>query len=138
MAFDYSGLFSTATDLIAQFGRDVSLVLPPQTPADSSKPFGARQTPAVATDDITLTGIKAVFLSPEESDRTGQILEALGGGQNVQETQARVLVAASSLGTNRLDLRWRVVDGDRRLEIVRVEPVQPGGTLLYYDLLVNL
>lgn len=138
MAFDYSGLVSTAEELIALFGRDVSLVLPPQQPADPAKPWAGRQDEATATDDVTLTGVRAAFLEPREEDRQGQFIETTSDRQAVENVTARVLVAATSLGSHRLDNRWRVVDGARRLEILRAVPVQPGPTLIYYDLLVEL
>lgn len=144
MAFDYSDLAATATTLIADFGRDVTLRLQPQQPADSAKPWDDAQAPAVATDDVTLDGVKAAFLDPAEEDRQGQTVEVV---------RARVLVAATSLieevpgagcpddttqVTHDLDQRWQVVDGARAYEILRAVPVKPGGTLLYYDLLVEL
>ena len=58
MAFDYSGLVGVSTDLIASFGRTVTLRKPSATPADNAKPWGAVQDDATASDDVLLEGVR--------------------------------------------------------------------------------
>lgn len=125
--FDYSGLLATATDLIASFGRDVVLRVASKTPATPAKPWGAVQDTATASDDVQVTA-KAAFLDPELRDEDGRV---------VRNAIARVLIAATSLGGVALDDTWEVVDGTRVYAVLAAKPVQPGPTLLYYDVTVR-
>lgn len=126
--FDYGPLNTVAIELIRDFGRDVTLRRHSLLPASGSPPWAARLPDASASDDVTLTGVRAVFVQPRKEDREGRV---------VTGTLARVFIAAASLGANTLDLNWQLVDGTTVYEILAVDPIKPGPTLLVYGLLVQ-
>ncbi len=129
MAFDYSGLVTVAETLLDSFGREVILQVASKTPADSAKSWGARETPAVATDDQIITGVKAVFVAPEKEDKEAS---------TTRKRRERAFVAPGELSGAVIDDSWQLVDGTTIYEIVRASPKQPGGSLILYDLLLEV
>ncbi len=136
MAFDYSGLVTVAADLLDSFGREVTLKVASKTPVDSDKSWGARQTDAVATDDQTITGVKAVFVIPT-SGRAGLSdagAEQQRAGTTTNKRRLKVFIAPSELGGTVIDDSWQLVDGTTTYEILVVNPVRPGPDLILYEI----
>ena len=131
MAFDYSPLVTVMTDLIDDFGRDVSLRKASVTPLDPAKPWGEVEADVDASDDILLTDVRMVLItqSPGDGDREGTF---------VRERNRQAFVAGSSLGANTLDDSWQVLDGGVTYEILRADPIRPGPTLIGYALELRL
>jgi len=134
--FDYSTLLETAQSLISQFGRTVTLVRQSDVPADPLRPWGA---PATTGTDTVSAEVLAVFLGTDRGAFPDVSAGRGGSGQtNVEQKTSRVLVAAdASLFALEIGPEWRIDDGARLWDIVTSEPVQPGGTLIYYDLEVR-
>ena len=137
MAFDYSGLLTVADTLISDFGRAITLRRASRTAADPTKPWSTRST--VATDIQAIATI-GVFLNLERDALAVESGSGIGpaGNSNVEEKTVRVLVPAVATLPEEMGRDWQVDDGTRRYEVVSSSPVQPGGTLLYYDLEVRL
>lgn len=132
MALDYINLASVATRLISENGRAITLRRGSRTPADPAKPWGPADTTEAAAGSAE--GVQAittlgVFLDLERTDRPLTLAE---------QKQSRVLVPPDTDIPEEMGPDWVVDDGDRRLEVVTSKPVQPGGTLVYYELLVTI
>ena len=63
MAIDYVAAAATATRVISENGRLITLQKPSVTPADPAKPWGARTTTAAET----VPNVRGVFLGPVKS-----------------------------------------------------------------------
>ena len=134
MSFDYSGLLTTATELIDLFGRSVTLRRQSESPTDSARPWGPRDTAATDVQAVTATG---VFLDVLDDAWTTTGAGIGRGSTAVDEKKGRCLIKVVTLPDD-LDPTWRVDDGTRVYEITQVYAVRPGGTLLYYDVEIQL
>lgn len=135
-SFDYSGLLSTAQNLISRFGRSVTLERASDAPADPARPWGP---PATTGDDVISVDVTAVFLGTDRGSFGAVTLGSGGGGQtNVEAKTSRVLIAQDATITIEIGPEWQINDGTRLWEIVSVEPIKPGGTLIYFDAQVKL
>lgn len=136
MSFDYTGLLSTADDLITRFGRTVTLKRPSQTPDDPAKPWAKRQDDATATDDISVSTI-GVFLDPKRGNRV--LSSSARPTSEVSEKEARLLLTADSDFPSDVGPDWYVIDDDgTRWDLLDIKPIRPGPTLLYFDARVRL
>jgi hypothetical protein len=119
MSIDYAELAAIATDLIAEAGREVTIIRFQQAPDDAAKPWRGpadpRGTPD-ATDDVV-----AAFVSPSAKFIDSDL---------IKRSQAACLVGP---GAN-FDLATanEVIDGDTHWRITAVEVVKPGDTILLY------
>ncbi len=134
MAFDYSSLLATALLLITDFGRAVTLRRESDTPADPTRPWGPSDTTA---SDVQAVAAIAVFLDVENDAWTTTGAGIGRGSTAVDEKKGRVLVTVVSL-PEELDPSWQIDDGTRTYEITSVKAVKPGGTLLYYDVEIQV
>jgi hypothetical protein len=131
MALDYTRLAAVATRLISENGRAITLRRASRDPDDPTKPWGtADTTPAVAgsADGVQAITTTGVFLDPERTDRPLGLVEW---------KKARVLVPPDTNIPEEMGPDWVVDDGSRRFEIEESRPVKPGGTLMYYELMVS-
>lgn len=138
-AFDYSELLATATELIEQFGRSITLTRPSRTPAPA-KTWLTQQgaASAAAAQSITTTG---VFLDYETANKGQLMAESRSGGaqQTVETKLAVFLVPAEPTLPEEVGPDWKVLEASgREWEITSVEPLQPGPTLLFYTIMVSL
>ena len=119
--FDYGELQTVATELIAFFGRDVTLQLKNQTPADPAKPWEAPQT----TSPTTIT-TKAAFVEFTTQDRLGS--------DSIKQHDKRVGVQSQEITAE-----WEIVDGTELWKIVDIrDTVRPGPLTVLYDLQVRV
>jgi hypothetical protein len=135
MSFDYSGLLATATSLIADFGEAVTLRREATTFQDPSAPW---EGPLTSGGDTQAIAANAVFfdLSNDPFTTTGA---GIGRGSTpVEEHRARVLVEAASALPEEIGTDWEVDRGGRLYSITAARPQNPGGTLLYYELIVRV
>ncbi len=135
MSFDYSGLLTTASGLIARFGRPATLRRPSQTAADSDDPTAP---PNPAGTDIQTIAVTAVFLDLTRDAFTTTGAGIGRGSTPVEEKNVRVLVEAASALPEEIGTEWQLDDGTRRWKVRISRPVKPGDTLLYYELEVKL
>lgn len=120
---DFVALATTAKELIAEFGRAVSLrKVTTDTPADLAKPWVPG---AEATADTAAIG---VFLDTQRSFITGELIPA---------DQSVVFLSASELGSVVPIGKDRLVDGSDTWEIVTVNTLKPANTVLLYELMVK-
>ncbi len=125
-AFDYNALQEVATELLDRFGRDVTFTRSSQTPADASRPHGSTETNG---QDARSISARAVFTSPQDDDQPLS---------TVQQRVRRVFVASSAFPNDTLDTSWRLLDGPTSYEILEANPIQPGDTLLLFQLSVQI
>lgn len=126
-AFDYSGLQSTATTLITQFGRAMTLTRDSRVP-DPTKPWLTEQgdTSAASAQSIATVG---VFTSLDRE---------LAGLTTVERKLGLVLVRTESELPEEVGSDWHLVDGDRTYEVLLSRPLKPGPVLMLYKLGVVL
>ncbi len=136
-AFDYSGLQGVATTLITKFGRPINLRRSSQVPADGAKPWAARESDAVATDDIVVA-TTGVFLDTIRGEETLTSLGLARPASSTIEQASQLLISNDPLLPSEVGPDWYVDDGSRRWEILTLDLVKPGPTLLFYDLSVRL
>ena len=136
MALDYTALKAVAKRLIDENGRAVTLRRESRTPADPTKPWSASDTTAAAAGSAdgvqALSGIVGVFLDVERDD-TAQL-----PGSLAEEKRGRVLFPAEVALPEEVGPDWVIDDGTRRFEVINAKPVKPGGTLVYYEVEVQL
>lgn len=120
---DYVSLASVAERLIEQNGRDVTLRKENRTPADSNAPW--QGTSGAVTD---IGPLKGVFV---EYDNEGI------DGDRVRRGDKRLFVAANDTSLQIVEGFDKVVDGTETWAIVAVRIVQPGDTLIIYDIQVR-
>lgn len=139
-AFDYAPLAATAQRLLDRFGRAATLRRPSRVPVDPAKPWGANQTAAVASDDLTIP-LRIVFVQPGRGKGPLQS----GGPQSgvprpsgsVRERIATAIIGPDAdltpLGPlDALADGWEVDDGAICYELVRVAEIKPGPTIVAY------
>ncbi len=132
MAIDYAKALATATRLISENGRAITVGRRSEAPADPARPWGPRTTSA-GTVSVSTIG---VFLDLDRDDLT-TVTAGLGlGGSNVQAKGQRVLVPAAPALPSEVGPDWFVEDvstGELH-EITASHPLKPGGTLVMYSL----
>lgn len=114
MAFDYTDLATTATELIADFGRSLTLTQKGSTATTAGKPWEGG-TPSSA-DPITITG---VFRKSSDAFRNDD---------RVRSTD-RVCLIDCAVEPKEGD---KVTDDGTVLEVVAVQEIKPGDTALAY------
>lgn len=135
MSFDYSGLLSTAQELIAFFGRDVTLERRSSASASPTRPWGA---PATSGADVLSVIVKAAFLDTAKGADANVSVGISGGGQtSITGKTSRVLVAAQASITIEAGPEFHIIDNGRRWEVTSAKTIKPGGTMIYYDLQVT-
>jgi hypothetical protein len=122
MAFDYSGLNTTAQTLLSDFGRDVVLRQRSNTLIDPARP-----SRGFNTGNVDLT-VKAVFASIKKDQFQESAIE---DGDQLCIVSA---LAASGIEIGTDDL---IVDAGDVLQIVAVDKVKPGGTTMVWKLAVR-
>ena len=112
MSYDYSGLASTAQNLIDKFGRDTTL----RTNVLSGSEFDPTITPTDST-------IKAVFLSYKSAEVDGTLIK----------TNDKMLITYTLL-----DTKNEIVDGGKKYEVVNVDEIKPGITPMIYKVQIRV
>ena len=131
--FDYSVFTETATNLIAQFGREVDYVRPSTTPDDSARPWGK---PLVG-GETTVPAVRTAFFDTRKGESPlAEEFDAARPSEQVTEMATFALVAAQAALVG-LSPLWRIEDGSRRWEILAVQEIAPGPTLIYYRMEVR-
>jgi len=133
--FDYSVLKTAADDLIDQFGEAVTLRRASTTAADPTKPW---EGPIASDANTQAISAKAVFfdLSNDPFTTTGA---GIGRGSTpVEEHRARVLVQAVTALPEEVGTDWLIDRAGRKYGITASRPQNPGGTLLYYEMVVRV
>jgi len=127
MKKDYSGLKSVVAKMIDKFGRPVLLLRNSRVSSDTSSPWSGA---AIADDEVNVV---AVYVP-------------LTGQQAVMETHSQLMGGVSRskncfliAGVDGEDIRTyqKVRDDDKIWRIVDVNVVQPGDTVLAYEIEVD-
>jgi hypothetical protein len=119
-------LQDTALALIEQFGegREVTLRIPNEAPADPAKPWEVN--PSETTTDVE--NLPAV-VTP--------IRRNLVDGNSVQQGDETVLIAGLSLGTTVPTTADKIVDEGTEKNVIDVQRIRPGVTDFLYKLQVR-
>lgn len=133
MAIDYASSLATATRLISENGRPITLVKQSETAADPARPWGPKET--TGGDSVATIG---VFLDLNRFDLTDVTTGAGLGSTNVEARQQRILVPAAAALPEEMGPEWQVQDGSLVWEVQVSRPLKPGGTLILYELVVSL
>lgn len=131
----YTGLKATADELLTEFGEAVTLRRAASTFEDPTKPW---EGPDVDGADTQAISANAVFfdLSNDPFTTTGA---GIGRGSTpVEEHRGRVLVQAASALPAEVGTDWVIDRGGRQYSITASRPQNPGGTLLYYEMVVRV
>ena len=120
MAFDYSGLASTALELIADFGRTVTLTKKGSTATTPGKPWEGG-----TDDDPAEVPVPAVFT---------EIGETFRDDDRVRSTDELCLIAASALGSVEPVTGDKITDDGRVYAVIAVKPIKPGDTALVFKI----
>jgi len=131
----YTSLKATADALLAEFGEAVTLRRAASTFEDSAKPW---EGPEVSGADVQAISATAVFfdLSNDPFTTTGA---GIGRGSTpVEEHRGRVLVTAESALPAEMGTDWVIDRGGRQYSVTAARPQNPGGTTLYYELIVRV
>lgn len=132
----YEGLRDVADDLISEFGEVVTLLREPTTYADPAAPW---EGPGPNTDPTAQSvPADAVWLDLSNDPFTTTGAGIGRGSTTVEEHRARVLIRAVAALTEELGTDWVVVRGTREYSITAVRPQNPGGTLIYYEVIVRV
>lgn len=123
VGFDYSEIAGDVQDIIAEFGRDLSLIRMSTVAADASKPWNA-------TQDVEQTVQASGVVFPL---RAGQIVPRTAAARNAT---AQAYVSAKAVAGFDLKSFNFMVDSfdDSRMMIVDCEEIRPGPTSLLYVL----
>lgn len=132
----YEGLRDVADDLISTFGEVITLLREPTTYADPNAPW---EGPAADTDPTAQSvPADAVWLDLSNDPFTTTGAGIGRGSTTVEEHRARVLVRAVAALTEELGTDWVIMRGAREYSITAVRPQNPGGTLIYYEVIVRV
>lgn len=118
MAFDYSNLIETASDLIAQFGRDLTLYKVTETPSNTSKPWRGNAT------TLTKLALKGVFYSYQEKEVDNEQIK-VGDQKVVVQTTSDIRNYSYLISENE---RW---------DIVNVMQTRPGSDTVVYTIQIR-
>ena len=116
MAFDYSGLLATATELIDEFGRSVSLTKKGSSATDPAKPWEG----GTATDTTSST-LKAVYMEDTSYFKDDS---------RVRVTD-RACIVDGVIEPSEGD---KITDSSDVFEIVAAKAIEPGDTAIAYML----
>ena len=120
---DFAALAATALRLITANGRAISIrKVTTAAPPDADKPWEP------GSESVADTATIGVFLDTERSFITGELLPT---------DQSTLLIAADGLAVTPLN-KDRIVDGSEIWEITNVATLQPGDTVLLYELMVKI
>lgn len=111
--FDYSNLESTAKRLIDRFGRDAVLIKK-GTPADGATLYDA--PPADTESDIILCETRFSLMNRD--------------GTLIKNGDKRWLISTEGLAP---ELEDKVQLDGTKYELINVDPLNPGGTVLLYE-----
>lgn len=117
---DYVELAATAQRLINENGRDVTIIRKDRTPADANKPWRGG-----GTSDTTVGPVKAVIFPFNAADVDGTL---------VRREDKQAWVAANDTGASPIETFDELIDGSTTFQILSVEVINPGDTLLVYQL----
>jgi hypothetical protein len=127
--FDYLSLQADAQELIEEFG-DAGRLTRAARVADPAKPWLPVQgdTDAAPAQSIDVTG---VFLSLDRTGRPDQV---------AQEKTQTVLVGGAEVLPEEIGPDWKLerISPADSWEVVSVEPLRPGPTLMLYRIRVQL
>lgn len=119
MAFDYTELVDTATELVAEFGRVVVLSQLNASPANPAQPWRGATDPRAAPPGTKT--VSAVFVDPSSLDALGR--EALRNESWVARAHQVAIIAT----TENLEKYDEMSDTDGELfKIVGVKMLKPG------------
>lgn len=127
MAYDYAEDLAFAQEMIAEYGRAVSLVKLSAPTVDPANPLGGSSVPP-----LVVSGVMAAFVAP-----TGLVhLGALKNAKLLKECEQVALVAAN--GANEFsDFDMMTDDDGSDWKIATVDEFKPGATALLYYIGVN-
>lgn len=120
MSKDWSKTLATATRLIENYGRPVTLGKLVKTPAVTDEPWRGAQAPPTLDPAASKVGMKGVA--------TG-LLRSLG--EDFIKGLDNVIVVAGDFDAKAFDV---VLDGESRWRIVKTETLAPGPTRLIHFL----
>lgn len=133
---DYVKLAGIAETLIADNGRDITLVKYNETPTDTDKPWRSSETSRTTGVEVT---VKGVFVE----DR-GLRFSKLGLAFKQEEDDPIIVrggqiffVSANAAGANNLEEFDQLQDGSTVWQIVNVALLKPGETRLLYEIEVK-
>lgn len=123
MAVDYDALQDAAEELIDDNGRDITIQKRSDTVPDSSKPW----EPAA---DGSGTNINTIGVFEDYS-----ISEF--GGTNIQIGDKKILIKGKGLSQD-ITTEDQIIDGSETWNIINVKKVQPGDTVIMYEIQARL
>jgi hypothetical protein len=135
MAINYVRALATATRLISENGRAITVERSSATLDDVNRPWGPKE--ATGGESISTTGL---FLDLERSNFQA-VTASLGlAGSNVQAKRQRILVPAAAALPEEVGPNWQVTDAanGQTYEIFLSKPFKPGGILIFYIVEVSL
>lgn len=109
MAFDYGPLKDVATDLIADFGKSATLVKLVNSGTDFD--------PDITESATAITLVETEFSTSQKD------------GTLIQQGDKKFLISANAATVEQKD---RIKLGSDTWQIIEVEPLNPGGTVLIY------
>ena len=128
MAFDYSGVYALATELIAEFGRSMTIIRLDRTSADVSKPWRGPDTPRLTPDaSQVITGVMV-----EPGNDLGQLGDQIDIPELVSRSSRILIVAAGSAPGVDLETYDEILDGGKYYKANIIHVLQPGDTKLMY------
>lgn len=121
---DYTKLAATASRLVTNAGRTITLVQFNSTPAEASKPWRGATTPR--TDPDATLEVSGVFVEPSSAVRLGMSTEI----SDLLKRSTQIIIVAA---TADLSGYQEIIDSDtKRWKIVGMEKLQPADTTLLY------
>lgn len=123
MSYDYSGDVAFAQEMVAEYGRLVTLVSDAQE-VDASDPLGAP-----TTDPVEVAGVRAVVVYPSGLINLGLSVRSR---ELMKEAEQIAIIAAD--GTNDFSQFTGMIDTDGSVwAVTKTEVFKPGDTaILYY------
>lgn len=140
MAFDYSEITAVIDELLPEFGRPVTILKTPRTPANAAEPWKgpAAWNDASPPSGHKVSGISALWVSGDATNLVsqnpvGEFRDSLEG--LIRRGSSGFLVS----GTVAADLTQfdRIDDGGQLWKIDAVNVLKPGPTVLLYGLEVS-
>lgn len=123
MSYDYSGDVAFAQEMVAEYGRLVTLISDAQE-VDASDPLGAP-----TTDPVEVAGVRAVVVYPSGLINLGLSVRSR---ELMKEAEQIAIIAAD--GTNDFSQFTGMIDTDGSVwAVTKTEVFKPGDTaILYY------
>ena len=131
----YTALKTTADDLLTQFGEAVTLRRAASTFADPTAPW---EGPTASGGDTQAVSVFAVFFDLSNGAFTTTGAGIGRGSTTVEEHRARVLVQAAAALPEDVGTNWVLDRGGRQYAVTTSRPQNPGGALLYYEMIVRV